>query len=161
MKFFTIEWWSGDVEDENGVFDEYRKFLEPFLSELPLDHRRLTSEISLHDAKLLSYDTDYTDNTLAIELDGFGYDEKTDSHFRRSFTLRYEAVSSITITANPDKGLGGPHGFGDLGYDEIELLEPGFYEHRMLFSTGVVLRVRHRRFQLGIQDYEQKDAEQD
>jgi hypothetical protein len=37
--------------------------------------------------------------------------------------------------------------------------EPGVFEHRMLFSTGIVLLVLHRGFTLTYTDYKQ-EAEQ-
>ena len=46
------------------------------------------------------------------------------------------------MTSDPSVGLGGPHGFGDLGYDEIDVGEDGPFEHRLLFSSGIELAVR-------------------
>ncbi len=60
--------------------------------------------------------------------------------------MNYGGVRSIQSTADPEKGLPGPHGYGDLGYDEIDLIQPGHYEHRMLFSTGIELLVQFSEF---------------
>ena len=37
------------------------------------------------------------------------------------------------------KSLPGLGGYGDLGYDEVDLTDAGVCVHRMLFSTGVEL----------------------
>ena len=55
-------------------------------------------------------------------------------------------------STNPKRGLAGPHGYGDLGYDEIEVLRDGLYEHRILFSSGIELQVRFTGFKLWYKD---------
>ena len=156
MKYFTIEWWSGEVEDDAHLFDDYREHLEGIFEDLPPDHQRLEREVSLHDAHLLSLDLDLRSATLTLDLDGSGYDEELKSYFGRRFCLRYTEVESFKTTANPEKGLPGPHGFGDLGYSEIYMPEAGLFEHRMLFSTGIVITVLHRGFNLTYADNKQE-----
>jgi hypothetical protein len=68
----------------------------------------------------------------------------------RQIVLTYNGVEAATATGDPNNGLGGPHGFGDLGYDEIELLDGGLIEHRMLFSTGIELHVRFGGLEIGL-----------
>lgn len=51
------------------------------------------------------------------------------------------------MTGDPDKGLPGPNGFGDIGVDEIEVFEDSF-EHRILFSNGIELHIRFKEFSL-------------
>jgi hypothetical protein len=57
------------------------------------------------------------------------------------FTLTYREVVRVESPADPMVGLRGPHGYGDFGYDEVEVLSTGVFEHRMIFSSGVELRV--------------------
>jgi hypothetical protein len=38
--------------------------------------------------------------------------------------------------------LPGPGGYGDFGYDEIEVIGPAQFEHRILFSSGIRLVIR-------------------
>ena len=57
------------------------------------------------------------------------------------FTLTYTGVERVESTADPAVGLRGPHGYGDFGYDEVEVLPTGAFEHRMVFSSGVELCV--------------------
>jgi hypothetical protein len=37
---------------------------------------------------------------------------------------------------------------GDLGYDEIEVLGGGMFEHRLLFSSGIELAIEFAAFHL-------------
>ena len=162
MKFFTIDWWSGEIKDDHmDVFNRYRAHIEKILPELTEDHCRLVNEVALHDARLLSLSGDYTGASIILSLDGSGYDESTKSYFHRHFELRYDGVQSLRSDADPDKGLPGSHGYGDLGYDEVDVLEPGLFEHRMLFSTGITLSICHREFQLRFEDIKPTGAEQD
>ena len=161
MKFFTIELWSGEIEgDHMDVFDRYREHIEQIFPDLAEDHRRLVNEVSLHDARLLSLTGDYSDASVVLTLDGSGYDETTKSYFQRQFVLRYDGVQSLRSNADPEKGLPGPHGYGDLGYDEVDVLEPELFEHRMLFSTGITISIRHRAFNLQFEDTKPTEAEQ-
>jgi hypothetical protein len=153
MKYFTIQWWSGEVEDQNVAFEDYRRYLDQIDADLPESIRRLARDVCLHDARLLRLHVSLPERSLVIELDGSGYDEQSKSYFGRRFRLTYGGVESITSTADPETGLPGPHGYGDLGYDEIERIQPGIYEHRMLFSTGIELHVRLSDFSLWYEDY--------
>ena len=60
----------------------------------------------------------------------------------RDISLLYGGAVFVESTADPDRGLPGPHGYGDLGNDEIEVLDGGLLDHRLLFSTGVELTLR-------------------
>lgn len=159
MKYFTIQWWSGEVEDQNVAFEDYRHYLDQIITDLPDSIRQLVRDVSLHDACLLRLHVSLPEKSLVIELDGCGYDEQSKSYFGRRFRLTYCGVESLTSTANPETALPGPHGYGDLGYDEIECIQSDIYEHRMLFSTGIELHVRFSDFFLWYEDYQTKDEE--
>ena len=161
MKFFTIEWWSGDIDqDHMAVFDDYRKHIERITPDLTDVHHRLLKDVSLHDSHLLMLSADYEAESVTLDLDGSGFDESTKSYFGRRFKLIYKDVQSLLSTSDPEKGLPGPNGYGDLGYDEIHLLAPGLFEHRMLFSSGIVLSIRHRQFILEFSDSKPIKADQ-
>jgi hypothetical protein len=157
MKYFTIQWWSGDVDDQDIALDDYRRYLDQIITDLPDSIRRLAKDVSLHDARLLRLHVSLPEKSLVIELDGVGYHEQSKSYSGRRFRLMYCGVESVTSTADPATGLPGPHGYGDLGYDEIECIRPGIYEHRMLFSTGIELHVRFSNFSLWYEDYRTED----
>ena len=72
---------------------------------------------------------------------------------RRLF-LTYHGVVSFCSTDEPDDGLPGSLGYGDLGYDEIDLTDDGFLEYRMLFSSGIELQVVFAGFEFAWVDGE-------
>jgi hypothetical protein len=67
---------------------------------------------------------------------------------RMAHAQRYSGVEHFESEADPKVGLRGPSGYGDLGYYEIDVLPEGRFEHRLLFSTGIELRVIFRGFGL-------------
>ncbi len=62
--------------------------------------------------------------------------------------LRYTGLTAFESFQTPDQALAGPGGYGDLGYDEIDVLEGGTFEHRMLFSSSIELRFRFASLKL-------------
>lgn len=152
MKFFTLAWWSSACEDSDALFRKYQVFVADFFDRLPDSYQRLHRDLSLHDSRLRRFDADYRHQTLEIHLDGHGFDRTDNSYFERKFTLRYYDVKQVLTVSDPQQGLPGPHGYGDLGYDEIELLSSGELEHRLLFSSGIVLTVRHGGFKIDVSD---------
>jgi hypothetical protein len=150
MKFMTIDKWSGTNGDALEALKEYQRYLDSVFATLPLELQRFTSKVSLHDARMRHLRL--AAGLLKLKLDGSGYQEETRSYFDRRFDLTYGGVDSLTSTADPDTGLPGPHGYGDLGYDEIEVLANGRYEHRMLFSTGIELHVQFNEFSFTYED---------
>ena len=141
MKYFTLKWWSCEVEDMHAVLDAYRS--------LPADLRKLVHGVSLHDARLRRLDLSTESRRLVLELDGCGYDDQAHSYFDTQFRLTYEGLQSLTSNADPDAGLPGPHGYGDLGYDELEVIPSKLYEHRM---SGIELQIRFTEFVLWYED---------
>ena len=152
LKYFSIQWWSFEVEDSQKPVDEYQAYIESILEELPDALKQLAREVSLHDAHLRTFHFDSTANILRLEFDCLGFDPSTKEYYRRKTLLSYQDVSSIVSTSDPKAGLCGPHGYGDLGYDEIEIIAPGHYEHRMLFSTGIEIQVQFSTFFVSFQE---------
>lgn len=150
MKFMTIHKWSGTNGDALKALKEYQAYLDSVQATLPSELQRFTSKVSLHDARMRRLHL--AAGLLKLELDGCGYQEESRSYVNRRFALTYGGVDSLTSTADPDSGLPGPHGYGDLGYDELEVLANGHYEHRMLFSTGIELLVRFTEFSFSYED---------
>ena len=142
MKYMTLAWWSGEVD--RSTADEYGPYFASIKGQLPPAVRRLHDDISLHDAKLRQLSVDLATETVRVQLDGYDWQPDKLPDAERQFTLTYSGVVNVTTTGDPERGLGGPHGFGDLGYDELELLGDGLIEHRMLFSTGIELHIRFR-----------------
>ena len=117
MKFFTLDWWCGlqQLEDYDPV-PEFQKHLSTIRERIPEGLLALQETISLHDARLRSLDYSSHNNSLTLQLDG---DDGTGGS--RQFMIRYSDVVSFKTIADPERGLPGPHGFGDLGYDEADI----------------------------------------
>lgn len=148
MKFFTIEWWCGLQVDEYDPLADYRKHFLTIRERLPKGLVALQESVSLHDAKLRELEYTSQQNSLTLCLDG--YDGAGNL---RQFKMRYSDVLSFRTFADPEVGLRGPHGYGDLGYDEADITVEGNYEHRLLFSTGIELQVVFREFDLNWKDF--------
>lgn len=69
----------------------------------------------------------------------------------RRFTLGSTGVRSFHSTQSDEPALSGPTGYGDLGYWEVHLAGDAL-EHRLLFSTGVELRVVFEGLGLTLRD---------
>lgn len=144
MKFFTIQWWCGIQQGvDHDPVPAFQQHLATIRDRLPPDLLALQETVSLHDARLRKISYPATDQTLTMQLDGCN-----DTGGLRKFTLRYQEVQSFTTTANPKLGLPGPHGFGDLGYDEPDITSDGHFEHRLLFSSGIEMQIVFRDFEL-------------
>lgn len=145
MKFFTMAWWGGTQPDVaspyDGVepFQAYQSYLSAFIERLPPGLLAINQTVPLHDAKLRTLRFTPSTNTLLIEFENY-YDETG----KRRFFLRYDGVTAFESYADPDIGLGGPHGYGDLGYDELDITPDGEAVHRLLFSSGIEFHITCR-----------------
>ena len=148
MKHFTIHWWAGDIDDQMPAFRAYEAYIAGIKDRLPADLRRLLDDVSLHDSRLRHLALSPKKNELTIDLDGCAPAEGQQSYHALKIKLVYGRISSFESLADPEAGLAGPHGYGDLGYDEIELLESGLFQHRILFSTGIEFAVTFADFAL-------------
>jgi len=148
MKYFTIQWWSGDIEDQMSAFSAYEAYLADARREFLPELCRLLEEVCLHDSRLRRLHIVPEKKELFIDLDACGPDEGQQSYHSLKIGLTYSGVESFESLADPGLDLAGPHGYGDLGYDELEVLRPGLFQHRMLFSTGIEFAVTFTGFRL-------------
>jgi len=157
MKYFTLDDWINDqrlenFEKINGEYIQtkysYEKYVKTIKSRLPLDFIKLLEQVCIHDGDLryLQYDKDSDILVLRI-LAG-------DITMSKSLIveLNYIDIICIMSIANQQKGLPGPFGYGDIGMDEIELLSDHTFEHRILFSSGIELRIQFENFKLKFLD---------
>ena len=142
MRFFTLDWW---LAQQTGVPPNpsaaYRAHLASIESSLPRDLVELERSGALHDAKVRALRLDLPAQTFELELVAHGPRGET-----VGLRLCYGGVVSLNGTADPECGLGGPSGFGDLGYTEVHLID-GALEHCLLFSSAIELRVRFKSFE--------------
>jgi hypothetical protein len=149
MKYFTLEWWANHCDIN--VFDTYDTYINQNRTRILADLLQIYDEVSLHDARLRSMIVLPEVKTTSIELDGCRLLENG-NYASREIWLSYSKVDYFKITADPNRGLAGPHGFGDLGYDEIEVIKDGLFEHRMIFSSGIEIQIRFEEFILKYAD---------
>jgi hypothetical protein len=143
MKYFTLAGWTADqdLDRDTDVFKpsrEYRQYLARVQDRLPPAFVRLSSEVCLHDGALRELRADFDRRVVSLQFDAGDPTMRT----ARRVRLIYEGVSALASTADPTIGLPGPHGYGDLGNDELEVLAGDQFEHRFLFSSGIELAIR-------------------
>jgi hypothetical protein len=143
MKFFTLDWWRGlqQLEDYDPVL-ECKRHLSAIRERIPEGLLALQETVSLHDANLRSLDYASHDKSLRLQLDVAA----------RQYVIRYTDVVSFRTIVDRERGLPGPRGFGDLGYDEADITADGDFEHRLLFSAGIEIQIVFRAFELKWKD---------
>jgi len=175
MKYFSIEDWKmwepWDRIQENKK--RYHEYIQTIRHKLPPDLRLLCDfsrewsreRIYLNDSQVSEITASFETLALAIILKGDYTNGGTRYVGVRRFSLNYKGVTRFEINAgmetayNPgpdaDPEEAPPYGvtpygivFDDHGWDEIELLEDGLFEHRMLFAGGTETVVRFRDFTL-------------
>jgi hypothetical protein len=141
LRFFTIDWWRGALDEEaaEAILPAYQKHFAAIRDRLPSAFQRIGEGVPpLHDARLLELDLGLRVRRAKLTFADYSMNQR--------FALVYDDVETFRATGHPQKGLGGPHGFGDLGYDEQDVVGDGLYEHRLLFSTGVELQIQFAGF---------------
>jgi hypothetical protein len=152
MQFFTLDWWFGlqggarEFDNEDPM-PRFREHLDAIRERLPRALLELHETVSLHDANLRILVYASQDNALTLVFDGYD----GNGGFRR-LTLRYSDVASFKSTDDPGRGLSGPPGYGDLGYDEPDIMPDGRIVHRLLFSSGIEMQVIFRELELSWKD---------
>lgn len=143
MKFFTMDWWLGSTDADPIAL--YAAHLAAVSHLVPPQLLALgqNQPYTLHDARLRELRIDVAHRELMLNFD------VDDRHggFKQKLRLVYQNVLSVETVADPVKGFSGPHGYGELGYDEIDVTSGGF-EHQLLFSSGIELRVQFTGFSL-------------
>lgn len=142
MRFFTFEWWMGQQTGTPASPTEaYERHFKAIEDKVPRELAELELNGDLHDAKLRVLHSDSRAQTLELDLAAIGANGST-VHVR----LRYLGVVSLHETGDPECGLPGPFGFGDLGYTEVDVVD-GDLVHSLLFSSGIELQVRFKSFE--------------
>jgi hypothetical protein len=153
MKYFTLQKWIDGQNIDNINTDEifrplknYESYLESVRNKLPVQFLPLLEKYTIHDSALRQLVIDPLARTAVMQLDC----DDIDTHDLVKLTLTYKGLSSYESVADPEKGLPGPHGYGDLGMDEIEVLPDSTYEHRIVFSSGIEVSFRFSDFSLQV-----------
>ena len=143
MKYFTIEDWMGDQDLDAerppswDAAEEYSRYLASIDALIPAEFRSLQESFYLHDSTLHEVRGDFVKST--VELLFHACDRQRTA---RAVRIQYCGVTVFESTSDPLKSLPGSGGYGDFGYDEIEVIGPAQFEHRILFSSGIDLLIR-------------------
>lgn len=132
MRFLTMNWWAGDDTADRGA--EYEAHLERIWDRLPSSVQEL-SRIPFHDTNLTRLTLSIPARELLLHMELAG--TKSGSNL----LVRYRDVEQFNTTGGADEGLAGPGGYGDLGYDEVDITGAGRFIHRLLFSSGIELEI--------------------
>src|SRR5215510_6528823 len=117
MKYFTYEWWSREVEgDPAHPFSIYGSRIEEIECKLPTAIKEFMRDVSMHDSKIIKLDISLDHKTVVIVSLGYGVNS-----YLTEYELCYSGVAQYSTTSDPERGLAGPHGYGDWGYDEFDL----------------------------------------
>jgi hypothetical protein len=142
MKYCTLEWWHGiQCGDVRDPWKQYQAHFQRIRDRLPSSLIDLHENVSMHDANLVSMTLLPADTTLLIELSG---DDGQGG--ARTFHLEYSGVERFFTLTGAE--LPGPTGFGDLGYEEVHLVDDELIEHDLLFSSGIELQIIFADLQL-------------
>ena len=141
---------------------DYIAYIQAIQDDLPPDLRLLcdrtsgwsSGRIYLNDSSIKRVDADFGEGTLEIVLSGEVLDENLRQTGERLFTLHYGGVQRFTCAGEygGDPPLAMLH--ADHIWDEVELLGPGLFGHRMLFAAqgDIEMSVVFRRFRLTYTD---------
>lgn len=161
MKYYKQQEAEGESE---GVFDEqdYIRYILTVQDALPPDLRLLCDRISdwypgriyLNDSNIKKVDADFGTKVVKIVLSGETLNQDLHQIGERLFTLHYGEVQRLTCTGEYGSNLPFALLHADHIWDEVELLDAGLFEHRMLFvSAGdIELSVVFRQFRLTYED---------
>ena len=149
MKYFTIAWWMGETDDEShDPVTIYRERVASIKSMIPDSLTMYIEEISLHDSKIKEIDVNIPERRIRISTTTW---DKGGSEILN--ILQYDGVERYASCADYKKGLPGPHGYGDWGYDEIDIDKNGLLSHRILFSSGITIDITFKIFSFSEQSF--------
>lgn len=150
MKWFKMEGWREHNEvqaHEGGVPDMgtdwdlagYTAHLESIAPRLPAELLDACSMV--HDSSLVSMHTDLR----AKRLDMLVLTARGHEHWV------FEGAEYVRWVNNM-MSLPGPPGFGDMGYEELDIDDNGRMVVRILFSSGLELHVAFTGFRLSVEE---------
>ncbi|MGJ4789493.1 hypothetical protein [Leptospira koniambonensis] len=153
MKYFTYDWWFGENVLDYDPSVKYWEYYDSIKNSLPHMVRTFVDEINLHDSRELELERDVKNNSILIKLLTYKYDENFSSDSQFVIHILYSDVSEFAIFDNEiESNLIEFDPNDDLGYDEFEMLGGDITAHRLLFSSGIEIRVNFRGFSYSVGD---------
>ncbi len=153
MKYFTQEWISGDLTNEeyDHARKEYRSYIDQVKESFPVSIRSLATEINIHDGLFTSVVVDTQKRLLKLELLigdlQVGYEDLTFKYSDVDFSLLDTSLLETLANSSETEAL----------YDEVEDVGNGFYQHRIIFWPRGQLCIQFKKIE--IQRVPRKDRE--
>ncbi|MBI3865000.1 MAG: hypothetical protein HY290_24260 [Planctomycetia bacterium] len=142
MRHFTMAWWYGVQKGLTAhPHDDYFAYVTALRTRVPPERLPALDALlglALHDSTLRHLRLEPAAATLHILLDN--------RYTGARFTLAYTGVEQFTSEPDPVGGFSS-QGYGDLGYDEVDLSPTGALVHRVLFASGIELEVVFKGFE--------------
>jgi len=147
MKYFTIDNWMHDEGPLSGTTKQYENYFLSIKKKLPKKLQEFYEKYNFFDGTIVNLSMDLLRKEGKLKM--FIYDnQEVDEHEAHLF---FKNLHLCVFKTNLQKHVNGPlDGFGDIGYDEIELLNDSRWELRLLFSTGIELEVQFEDFDFEI-----------
>jgi hypothetical protein len=155
MKYFKKELWGGfnndsipfakaDAEWNRNRLNYWRQFRK-LSTRLSVSARTFFRSVSLHDGKLLRFETgehiDFTKNNIEL----FNQPDVRISAINEGkthiYTLRYHKVKKVVFDFPSAEPLFGSSTIGDWGYDELTSAASKLFRHEILFSSGATILI--------------------
>lgn len=145
MNYFTRAWWCG--QHSGDPYPLYDAYIERIRDELDEELLELHDDLALQNATLqainLTPGGELSLSFLQSPEEEGGEEEDIQIHY--SGDLCFE--SDPGDGREPRDGVLS-HGFGRLVYDEIDALEDGEQVHRILLSSGIILKMTFRKVEV-------------
>lgn len=155
IKYFTMKWWlafQGDMpkKEQRRPQKEYDLCYASVKKQLPKQFVDFDKSYSLHDATLLKLRFNAEKQQLKIKVILAIVHEKFIEG--RNGTLTYSGVTNFSISKPAEHSPASSDNYAFLLADEIEVISPDVFEHKILFSSGVEFDITFTYFNFSIDD---------
>jgi hypothetical protein len=158
MKFFTMNWWLSCQKPEPqrrtpdaacgadaicSPDEAYQRHLAGIRDRFPPQLVDLNERCVLREGVLREVASQSGNNALTLSAtvdDGSGWESEVE--------LCYQNVSSFRVLPWDGECPLRMAGFGDVGYDELDVTRGGLLVHRLLFRSGIEFEITFQQFEL-------------
>ncbi|WP_040508053.1 hypothetical protein [Leptospira wolffii] len=143
MKYFTYDWWFGEDLSNNDPAERYSAHYRLIENKLPKEIRTFVKEVNLHDSRELEIKRNEQDHSISLKLLCYRYDDAFSSDSQFELMINYFDVSEFKVLSDivSNETIEFDVSEDDLGYDEFDMIENNSFEHRLLFSSGMELKI--------------------
>ena len=151
MNFFTHEWMTGQLSDEEyeQIPYTYRRHLKSL--RLPREIRRLAFAVNLHDGRVLKVRHDADLRVLEIRVRCGDLQRR----YRDQFITYHEALISDESMRNLHDALAIPH--DEMLYEEVDRVDEA-YVHRVILQSFREIHVQFSAVDLRMQLVDRRDS---